>query len=212
MFEEQIISTFGQWGVWAVVFVCALLPVIEARVAIPLGCATAVWGGGAMSVLGSSLVAFTASTIAGLLIIITLSPIMKKLRKGKKGKKIVGTIENFFADKVLRFSKKKKHSSFKSMLWLTVFIALPVPLMGVYTGAGIGVFLKLKWWQNFLSIAVGNAFSCALIGLTCWVLYPFIPLLLTCLIIIVSLVIIWYLISLFWNLDYKRKLKKAKSV
>ena len=253
MFEEQIITTFGQWGVWVVVFICASLPIIEARVAIPLGCATAVWGSSAMSIFGSCMVACIGGTLAGLCVIITLSPIMKGLRKTKRGGKLVGGIEDFFADKISRFtsnnktlpssvprlskqkkssneitknfngvekvskketgfSKKKKASTFRTMLLLMIFIALPIPLMGVYTGAGVGIFLKLKWWQNFLSVVIGNALSCVIIGLTCWVLYPFIPLLLTCLIIIVVLIISWYIISLCWNFNYKKHQRKPKKV
>jgi len=211
MFEEQIITTFGDWGTWAVVFICAFLPIIEARIAIPLGCATAIWGSGAMSIFGASAIAFVASSLAGFFIVLTLSPVMKQLRKKKKRKYLANKIETFFNNKISKLSKNKKLSTFKTILFLIIFIALPLPLMGVYSGAGIGVFLKLKWWHNFLAIAVGNAISCLLIALTCWILYPFIPLLLTCLIIILVLMGCWYLIKLFSNLHYKKLEKKAKN-
>jgi len=212
MFEEQIITTFGDWSTWAVVFICAFLPIIEARVAIPLGCATAVWGSGAMSIFGASAIAFIASSLAGILIVLTLSPIMKKLRKKKKRKYLANKIETFFNNKINKLSKNKKRSTFKTILFLIIFIALPLPLMGVYSGAGIGVFLKLKWWQSFLAITVGNAISCLLIALTCWILYPFIPLLLTCLIIIILLIITWYIINLCWDFNYKKHQKKTAKV
>ncbi len=212
MFEEQIISAFGQWGVLAVVFISAFLPILETRVAIPLGCATAIWGSGAMSVWGATTVAFCASTLAGLLVVVTLSPIMKILRKRKQGKNLVNSIEVFFQTKTAELSKNKKISTKKIMFLMITLIALPLPFMGVYSGAGMGVFLKLKWWQNFIVITVGNAVGCLILALTCWALYPFVPLLLTCLIIILALIICWYIINMLWILYHKKVKNKVKNL
>lgn len=207
MLEEQIISFFGDFGVWVVVFVCACMPVIETRIAIPLGCATAVWGSGAMSVWGSTLVAFIGSTLVGILIVLIFPLVMKMLRKNKKMNNLSVKIESFFEQK---FKTQNKKSSFKTLLFLTIFIALPVPLLGMYSGAGLCVFLKLKRWQSILALTVGNLINCILLALVCVIFYEFIPMLLTIMIIMLVLVAFWQMINFVYTKVQKKKLKSLQ--
>lgn len=206
MFEEQIISIFGGFGVWAVVFVCSALPLIEARIAIPLGCATTIWGSGAMSVWGATLVAFIGSTVVGVLIVLLLTPTMRLLKRSKKLNKLVVGIENFFQQKLVSTNGKSKK---KTIILLTTLIALPIPLMGMYSGAGVCAFLKLKWWQSVLCVVAGNLIGCILIALLCSLLYEFIPMLLSMMIILLVLVLIYSIISWIFGLKFKKTTKNS---
>ncbi len=201
MLEEQIVSIFGGFGAFVVVFICACLPIVETKVAIPLGCSTAVWGSLAMNVWASALVAFLASTLVGILIVLTLSPVLKILKKNKKFSKIAFKVEDFFESKL----RGKKDSKVKAFWFLITFIALPMPLLGIYSGAGLCVFLKLKWWQSLIAVVVGNLINCILVALICVLLYEFIPLILTIFVILIILATLWKIIDAI----YGRCLKKS---
>ena len=213
MFEEQIINFFGAWGVFAVVIICACMPLVDSKIAIPLGCATAVWGSSAMTVWGATLVSFLASTVAGILVVLLLTPIFNRLKKKKLGKYVV-QIESFLEKKMKFFNrpnKKKqvKNTKAKTMALLIAFYALPLPVFGIYSGAGLSVLLNLKVWQRILCLVVGNLLNCLLVATLCVLFYSFVPLILATLIIILILVLLWYLINFLYGIHFKRKQKKA---
>lgn len=213
MFEEQIINFFGEWGVFAVVIICACMPLVDSKIAIPLGCATAVWGSSAMTVWGATLVSFLASTVAGILVVLLLTPIFNRLKKKKLGKYVV-QIESFLEKKMKFFNrpnKKKqvKNTKAKTMALLITFYALPLPVFGIYSGAGLSVLLNLKVWQRILCLVVGNLLNCLLVATLCVLFYSFVPLILATLIIILILVLLWYLINFLYGIHFKRKQKKA---
>lgn len=281
MLEEQVVSAFGSFGVWVVVAVASMLPLIEARSAIPLGCAVGVWGAGAMSPWGAALVAFVASSVAGAVVVVVLPSILKWLRERPKLGTIARMLDAFFGKKVeqlfsdsnrkkrsyRRFCKaddqskekkgltsdlakvrqseesiicedmSKKHSKtrrvksknaespsrnkkelrgrgnstkiFRKGCFLSLLVAAPLPMLGVYSGAGIGVFLGLKWWQNLLSILSGNLVSCLLIVLLCVLFNEFVELILTCVLVVAALVLLWGVVNLFYDLIYKAKVKAS---
>ena len=210
MFEEQIINVFGAWGVFAVVIICACMPLVDSKIAIPLGCATAVWGSGAMSVWGATVVSFLASTIAGILVVLLLTPIFNKLKKKKLGKYVV-QIEGFLEKKMRFFNRPKKKqtktTNAKTMVLLIVFYALPLPVFGIYSGAGLSVLLNLKIWQRILCLVVGNLLNCLLVASLCVLFYSFVPLILATVIIMVVLVLLWYFINFLYGIHFKRKKK-----
>lgn len=58
----------------------------------------------------------------------------------------------------LRFCKNKKSYVDGSRFWgLFGFVAIPLPLTGVWTGSLIGGFIKLPIWKAALAIFTGNA-------------------------------------------------------
>lgn len=283
MLEEQVVSAFGSFGVWVVVAVASMLPLIEARSAIPLGCAVGVWGASAMIPWAAALVAFVASSVAGALVVVVLPPILKWLRKRPKLGALARVLDNFFAKKVEQlFSKNKgkkllpRHHNnsdrqpasepnpkssfaesqgpsytvpvgndmskkrpkarkergkralspnrntaesqgadnstkiFRKGFFLSLLVAAPLPMLGVYSGAGIGVFLGLKWWQNMLSILSGNLVSCLLIVLLCVIFTEFVELILTCVLVVAALVLLWGVVNLLYDFIYKAKNKASK--
>ena len=57
-----------------------------------------------------------------------------------------------------------KTTVFKKCLYLCGFVAIPLPLTGVYTGSLIAGLSNLKLWQGFLSVTIGGLLTC--IGMT----------------------------------------------
>ena len=201
MFEETVIKFFGDFGVWVVVLISSMLPIIELRGAVPLGVAQEIWGNGAMSVWGATLVAFIGSCLVGILLIFLLSPVLKLLKKNKKLKKLALSVETVFNEKLggIKGSEKRK------LFLITLFIALPIPLFGIWTGAGLLAFLGIKKWKSIICLCVGNAISAIFIGLLCWLFLELIPLVLLCFAIMIILVLLWYVILGVYNFFAGRK-------
>ena len=56
------------------------------------------------------------------------------------------------------------------MMWgVFAFVAVPLPMTGVWTGTAIAVFLGLKFWDAFFPVAVGNLVAGLLISLFTWI-------------------------------------------
>ena len=91
--------------------------------------------------------------------------------------------------------QKEKKSRIKKMLGIFAFVAIPLPLTGVWTGTAIAVVLGMKFKDILFSVIAGNAVAGFIITLLTLILgdksiyglYAFIALVL--LFLIVSIII-----------------------
>ena len=118
------------------------------------------------------LLAYVGSTSAFFLVYFLLKPILNLLKKINFVNKIAIKIEKYFSDKATktldeRKEKNKKGISEKLLKQLSVFIfvAIPLPMTGVWTGTAIAVFLDLKFSEAVLPVVVGNFIAGLLICL-----------------------------------------------
>ena len=72
-------------------------------------------------------------------------------------------IENYFDTKAQETLKKRqeknakiKDPNFIKKLGVFIFVAIPLPMTGVWTGTAIAVFLGLKFKEAVLPIVLGN--------------------------------------------------------
>ena len=126
------------------VFFCSMLPIIELRGAIPLACAMGLswWQAYLISVIGNLLpVPF---------ILIFINIIIKWMKNSKV--KFFNKISNFLLTKV----EKKRDKIEKYSFWgLTLFVAIPLPVTGAWTGALVAAVIGMKSWKAFLSALIG---------------------------------------------------------
>lgn len=124
----------------------SLLPIAELRGGIPYAVA-----------LGTNpIVAFIFCTLANILVIpicflflITLHKLLLKSRFYKKGFNAYLNHNNHKKEKV-----KKAYETY-GLIALTVFVAIPLPLTGAWTGTFIAWLLGLKRVKSFFAIALG---------------------------------------------------------
>lgn len=193
--------------------IIAILPIIELRGAIPFATNPGFWGTNALnnwaafgwSLLGSSLV---VPIIAAIFL-----PLINWLKKTKAFKKIALAIESRVKDKTKTIagaeekSNKFSKSYWKKMLAIFVFVAIPLPLTGVWTGTCIAVFIGLDYLSSCASVIAGNVFAGIIITLILeffpwlngWLFYIFL--------MIVAIVLIYELIK---YLIKKHKLKSER--
>lgn len=166
---EFLLKLFGGNTYAATLFV-SMFPLIELKGAIPIG--TGLFG---MPLWQTSLVAYLGSTIVSVAEFFLLIPIFNLLKKIGFIKKLVIKVEGIFARKAEEIAKKTEGSAEKEakkiMLWsLFVFVAVPFPVTGVWTGTAIAVFLGLKFHESVLPIAAGNLVAGGIITLLTFLL------------------------------------------
>lgn len=127
----------------AIVLCTAMLPVLELRGAIPLGISMG------MSPWHATLLGILGSTLPVPFILIFLRPILKLFYRTSFGSKIADRITNHIRR---NDSKIKKYRTFG----LFVFVAIPIPGTGAWTGAGIAALLEIRIRDAMLTVFFGN--------------------------------------------------------
>jgi len=129
------------------VIMAAALPVIELRGAIPLGISLG------LSPLYSAILGFIGSMLPAPFILFTVRPIFQYLKKTKPFRKIVEKISERSLNK--NGPKVQKYGAWG----LLVFVAIPLPGTGVWSGSLIAALLNMRFKWAFPSIFVGNAIA-----------------------------------------------------
>jgi len=143
----------------------SMFPLIELKGAIPIG--TGLFG---LNLLETAGIAYLGSTIVSIAVFFLLIPIFNLLKKIGFVKKIIEKIETIFDEKAQKIAQKTNDSAEEEarkimMISLFVFVAVPFPVTGVWTGTAIAVFLGLKFRESVLPIAVGNLIAGSIITL-----------------------------------------------
>ena len=168
---HNIFSTiFGDNVILATILI-AMVPIIELRGAIPFATNPGFWGKYTLSnweAFGWSLLG--SCTIVPI-IALTSIPMINWLKKTKLFKKITVAIENRIKNKAqtikdsniksARFSK----SYWKKLLGVFIFVAVPLPLTGVWTGTLVALFGGLDFYSTCISVILGNIVAGLLISL-----------------------------------------------
>lgn len=147
--------------------------------------------------------AYIGSTVVFIPIYFLLKPVLSLLKRIKGFNGFALKIENYFqnkADKTLEerrtLNKKERSENFLKKLGVFVFVAIPLPMTGVWTGTALAVFFNLKFFESVLPIVAGNfiagllilllSFVCTLIGINLdYVLYGLFILALILLVIVI---------------------------
>ena len=149
----------------------AMLPVIELRGAIPFATNPGFWGSLAMNqwqAFGWSLLG--SSAIVPIIALVFL-PIINWLKKTKLFGKLALAIENRVKSKTNNIdgaeekSKRFSKAYWKKLLAVFIFVAVPLPFTGVWTGTCVAVFIGLDYISTCLSVIAGNVVAGLLITL-----------------------------------------------
>lgn len=142
---------------WATITM-SLVPLIELKGGIVFARGV---GFGFFEALGF---AFIGSTLVFIPIYFLLRPILNLLKKIKWFNLFALKIESYFADKADETLKKQEEGKKKrkmsekllKQIGVFIFVAIPLPMTGVWTGTAIAVFLNLKFKDVILPVVLGN--------------------------------------------------------
>lgn len=158
-----LLYTSGIFSYFSTFFI-AVLPFIEAKGAIPIG----------MSLGLSPITSFFCSYIGSLVpipfLLLLFAPFMEELNKSKKLEKWAKKINNYIGKKTKKITTQQQTSNEKQdkpikILTLFMFVAIPIPGTGVWSGSLVASALKLNKTQSFFTIAGANFFASLLVFL-----------------------------------------------
>lgn len=159
--KNLFVAIFGTNSPLATVII-SMVPIIELRGAIPFGSAVELWGEYALPVWQSFLYSVLGCSIVCVILTFLFWPIFKWLKNTKVFKKLANAIENKLNKSSKNISDKaqgeKNERKIHWIKWWGVFtfVAIPLPLTGVWTGTCIALFIGLSKKDTMLSVILGN--------------------------------------------------------
>jgi len=141
---ETLISTILNFlSIELTVLLTAAMPIIELRGAIPVGM------GLGLSPAHATLISFIGSMIPVPILLFTIRPVFNYLKKAKLFKGMI--------DKLTHRSASKSGNIQKYGFWgLLIFVAVPLPGTGVWSGTLAAALLDMRFKLAFPAILIGN--------------------------------------------------------
>jgi uncharacterized membrane protein len=213
-FLNNLFSTiFGDNIILATILI-AVVPVIELRGAIPFATNPGFWASLAMNQWQAFGWSLLGSCAVVPILALLFFPIINWLKKTKLFSKLAIGIENRVKSKSASISTETSDNSrfgknyWKKLLGVFLFVAVPLPFTGVWTGTCIAVFLGLDFVSTCLSVISGNIVAGLLITLILqffpwlndWLFYIFL--------IIIAVILIVELIKFFVRKKVAQKEKQ----
>ena len=135
----------------------SMVPTFEGRYAVVVA------HGMGLSPLWAYLLAFCASSLPVPFILFLLRPVLKWFYT------LPWKSVQRFAAFIERHAEKRAKGMKSGGLWgLFLFVALPVPLTGVWTGSAIASVFRMDVKKSLPVILLGNAIACAIMTLISW--------------------------------------------
>ena len=139
---KVLVDVFGGLGKEVVVFIISMMPLLELRGG--LLAATLL----KMDFVPAYLISIVGNTLPIPLVLLFLDKVFNFLKKSKKLNKLISKLEK----KIL--SKKGQIEKY-GYLGLLLFVGIPLPGTGAWSGAGLAVLLNLNKKKAFVSIMLG---------------------------------------------------------
>ena len=159
--KALFVSIFGSNSALATFFI-SMIPIIELRGAIPFGTATSLWGENALSLPISLLISLLGSSLVCIVLTFLFMPIFKWLSNIKIFKKLTDFVERKISkhskdidEKTQKEQNEKRILKIK-LISIFVFVAIPLPLTGVWTGTCLALFIGLNKMQTMTTVISGN--------------------------------------------------------
>ena len=149
-----------------------MIPVIELKGAIPFGMSKDVFGSKALSPMLAWLASATGSLVPAFFLVWLFIPTMNWLKNTKVFKNLSQKLEDKFknnAQKINNNAQNSKLKELKKCLGLIIFVAIPLPLTGAYTGSAIAAYMELGYLKSLLCIFIGNIIAGGIVVLLCTV-------------------------------------------
>lgn len=134
---------------WAATIIIAMMPIAELRGAIPLALAPVGIGGFGMSAPEAYILAVVGNMIPVIPLLLFLEPVSNFLRRWKVG-------DMFFTWLFARTHRNHTERFEKyGTLALTIFVAIPLPVTGAWTGCAAAFVLGIKFKHALFAIFLG---------------------------------------------------------
>lgn len=143
-----------------------MIPMLETRGAITVGVGLGL----------NPWIAYIISCLSALIVcpflLLLLRPLLNLLKKTKAFKKIANAVEITFKEKAEKIENEAKEDciddkcptekhlinrrNLQTAIGVFLFVAIPLPMTGVWTGTAIAAFIDLKYRYSVPAIVIGN--------------------------------------------------------
>jgi len=214
-FIGEIFSKIFNDNVMLATMFVSMVPIMELKGGIPFGMSEAFWGAKALGRWRAFWWAYIGCCAVSVVLYFAFIPIMKLLRKTKIFKGLANYIDRRINKQSLKIEnvnnssdvemiasdnkktiapggiKQSKKQVFVKMFGVFVFVAIPLPLTGVWIGTCLAVVLGLNFWQTVVATCLGNLIAGIIISTICvifpsfthWLIYIFLILVVIVLIV-----------------------------
>lgn len=179
-FIGELFSKIFNGNVVLATVLVSMLPIMELKGGIPFGMSVAFWGDKALKRWSAFGWAFLGCFIVTIIVYFIFTPLMKWFRKTKIFKGLANYIDNKTGKQKEKIEmaengevdeKKLRRIRFAKIMAVLVFVAIPLPLTGVWMGTCLAVVLKLNFAETMFAVNVGNVIAGIIISTIC-VIFP----------------------------------------
>lgn len=138
----------------------SMIPIVELRGAIPAAMTM-----GIHPLLALAL-AWAGSAIVSPILLLILQPVLNWMKKYKAFASLANAVESGFRSKALKVvgveddgklsPELLKKLQRKKMLGVYIFVAVPFPMTGVWTGSAVATFLDIPFFKSMAMVWLGN--------------------------------------------------------
>lgn len=198
-FISQFMSNIFQDNVILATIIIACFPLIELKGAIPFAMSADFWGTNALSAWDAFLFAFIGNVVITIILALIFKPIYNLIKDKKFFKSILNFLTETASKKSKEIEEENKETNKSKKLWIKIlstflFVAIPIPGTGVYTGTVLGILLGLNFWQTISSVTLGNLVAGIIIMTICSVFPSFTNILFYIFIIIILIFLAYKII------------------
>lgn len=190
---REFLSIFTSDGK-IITLIVSMFPLVELKGAIPIGVS---YG---ESLITSALLGYVGSTVVTIPLFFLLKPVFNLLKKIGFVKNLIEKIEAVFKRKAEKLAEKSngeaEEKKRKMLIYgLFIFVAIPFPVTGVWTGTAIAVFLNMRFKDSFIPIAIGNLVAGSIITLLTFLLADYVDLIITALFLLAIIMLVVFIIK-----------------
>lgn len=214
--SQFLLDIFGSPEIVTVLI--SMVPIVEARLAIPMAISYGI------EPFFAWLLGFLGSAVIVPILLLILLPILNFLRNTKTFKKIGDVVYERFekrSNKVYSNSQQDENElencanndsdnkaaqksslsrDTKIMIGVFLFVAVPMPLTGVWTGSAIAAICGLKYYKAVIAVIAGNLVASVIITL----LSVFFAAYINTIIMVIGLIAIAVVISLIIKIIFSK--------
>jgi len=143
---------------------------------------------------------YLGSTAVFFPIFFLLKPILNLLKKIKWFNKFALKVEGYFARKAEDVKNKRQNSklseTFIKALGVFIFVAVPLPMTGIWTGTAIAVFLGLKFKEAVLPVMLCNVVAGLIISALAALFLPYVDYILLGLLVLAFVFLIAFIVKI----------------
>ncbi len=131
------------------VFFCSMIPIIELRGAIPMGAVFDSTLGG-MPFWFTYILSVAGNMLPVPFILLFIKKVIRWMSQSKI--KFFNKVANFLLNRV----EKRRDKIEKYSFWgVCLFVAVPLPVTGAWTGSLVAAMIDMKFWKAFVSCLIG---------------------------------------------------------